>query len=222
MRAISYSTNEIVNNHNIRYVKDEGSFNDRFKKRKRRVCTFMCECGKQFVSKLSDVTSNKRTSCGCKKGNKPKEYKSNDLINGIEFVSSIGTVKYAQRAIFKCPLCGRKWKSLISNIQAGNTKSCCAIKRGWTKSKWIEKSKSSLLYKVRLYNHSESFIKIGITTKSVKQRMSCIPYNFEIIKVINGDSGYIYDLENRIKRFIKKNRYTPLIHFGGETECYTI
>jgi hypothetical protein len=222
MNAINYSINQIVNKHNIKYIKEEPCIFDGILKRKRRACTFMCMCGKLFVSRLIDVTSNKRTSCGCKKGNKPKEYKEGDLINGVQLIKSTGTINYAQKAIFKCPICGNNWESLIGNIQAGNTKSCCGIKRGWSRSRWLNLSHTALLYKVRLYNHNESFIKIGMTTKSVDHRMRSIPYKFEVIKVIHGNSGYIYDLENKIKRFRKKYRYKPLINFKGETECYTL
>lgn len=222
MKAITYVTNQIVNKHNIRYIKDEPPILDGPSKRKRRACTFMCICGKHFISRLIDVTANKRTSCGCKKGAKPKNYKQGDLINGVEFIKSIGTTKYAQKAIFKCPTCGNDWESSVNNIQAGNTKSCCGIKRGWSKSRWIEVSDTALLYKVKLYNNNESFIKIGMTTKSVAHRMKSIPYKFELIKIIKGDSGHIYDLENRVKRLRKKYKYKPLISFKGETECYTV
>ena len=71
-----------------------------------------------------------------------------------------------------------------------------------------------------MYNETESFIKIGITTKEIKHRFLRFPYKYEVLKLIEGDSGYIFDLENRTKRVFKKYKYKPLISFGGETECY--
>lgn len=218
MKRINYVTGQVVNNHGISYISEESFVI--ISNVKRRKATFKCECGKEFISIIKDVIYNKRTSCGCKKGSKPNEYKEGDLINGIKFISTCGTIKYAQKAIFECPKCKNEWKSLVSNIQAGNTKSCCGYKRGWSKSQWIKMSKISKLYKVRLYNQYESFIKIGITTKSVKERFKSIPYNLEILKVIEGESSYIFELELRTKKVFKTYRYKPLISFNGETECY--
>lgn len=210
---------QIINKHGISYVSDLPSiYNGR---RYRRFCIFKCFCGKEFNCTMDDAI-NKRTSCGCKKGNKKKEYKTGDLINGIKFIKSCGTVNYSQRAIFECPLCGKEWESLVGNIYSGHTKSCCGVKRGWSKSQWMKLSNKSTFYKVKVYNDNECFIKIGITSKTIKHRLKYLPYEYETIKVIEGKSGYIFDLENRFKRLFKKYRYNPLINFKGETECYKI
>ena len=226
MKKKELISGSIINTHGIKYISDlqvvkEGN-------KYRRWCVFECSCGKRFKCRIDDVYY-KRTSCGCKKGSKPNEYKEGDLINGIKFIKSCGTKKYAQRAIFECPICKNEWESLISNIQAGNTKSCCGVKRGWSKSQWVKLSITAKLYKVRLYNDVESFIKIGITTKRVTQRFRIerkqktnIPYKCEVLKVIEGESGYIFDLENRTKRLFKKYSYKPLISFQGESECYKL
>jgi hypothetical protein len=216
----------IINTHGIKYVSDLESI--RLGNRLRRFCLFECSCGIIFKSTLNDAYY-KRTSCGCKKGSNPKEYKKGDLINGIKFIKSCGTTSHQQRAIFECPICKNEWESLIGNIQAGHTKSCCGVKRGWSKSQWVKLSSTAKLYKVRLYNDVESFIKIGITTKRVTQRFRIegkqktnIPYKCEVLKVIEGESGYIFDLENRTKRLFKKYSYKPLISFQGESECYKL
>jgi hypothetical protein len=220
MKRILFIHDEIVNSYNIRYVKDEEPRIEGHKKIKRRFCTFKCHCGKFFTSRLNDVIREKRTSCGCRKGNKPYVYTSGTIINGVKFVKTLGTFKYYQMAIFICPLCGRDWKSSIGNIKAGNTKSCCGKKIGWSKSRWEKMSDTAILYKVRLYNDSESFIKIGMTTKDIEKRMKGIPYSFDVIKIIHGNSGYIHDLEHRIKRIRRGSEYKPNIVFKGDTECY--
>jgi hypothetical protein len=187
MKKINYISGQVVNKFGITYIKETLSII--YSKVKRRVAVFKCECGKEFTSTIRDVVFNKRKSCGCKKGALPNFYKQGDLINNVEFIKTCGTNKHAQSAIFKCPICCKEWKSLVANIQAGNTKSCCGKKRGWSKSQWINFSKTSKLYKVRLYNEKESFIKIGITTKTIKQRFKKIPYKVETIKIIEGESG---------------------------------
>jgi len=218
MKHYKQLPNQIVGNHNIIYLYDIAP--SYYKKTKIRMAEFKCHCGKQFNTRVVDVVNNKRKSCGCKKGNKPFIYNEGDIINGIKFIRSCGTYKHAQRAIFECPICKKHWESLIGNIQAGHTKSCCKVKRGWSRSQWKRLASTAYLYKVRLYNDTETFIKIGITTRNPKKRMTYIPYNYEIIKIIEGESGYIYDLENKTKRLFKKYKYKPLINFKGETECY--
>jgi hypothetical protein len=218
MRKLNLVEGDIVNSHNIVFVKEIDCHLDS-SGRKRRKALFKCHCGELFKSIIADVFK-KRTSCGCNKGNKPRIYNEGDLINGIKFIKTLGTVKYAQKAIFECPICNKHWESLIGNIKEGHTKSCCVVKRGWSRSQWTSLSDKAFLYKVKMYNDNESFIKIGITKNSIKKRFGGIPYKYEVIKMINRDSGYIYDLENRIKRLFKKHKYIPLINFKGETECF--
>jgi hypothetical protein len=213
-RRICYK-GQIMNKFNVAYVSEIQT-----EPGIRRTCLFECACGKTFVSLLNDVVQNKRRSCGCRKGNKPYHYKPGEYINGIKFLRSKGTVNYAQRAIFECPVCKNDWESYIANVKEGNSKSCCKLKRGWSKTQWQKFCKKAKLYKVLLFNDRESFIKIGITSKSIEKRLKGLPYNFKIIKYIEGDSGYIFDLENRIKKIFKKYSYTPEVRFKGETECY--
>lgn len=221
MKIINYIPEQIVNVHGIKYIAEENSFLEP-SGRKRRACLFKCHCGKEFISRHSDVISNKRTSCGCKKGIKATKYITGELINGVEFVKTLSVTKNAQRAIFKCPICNNHWESSVNNVKAGKSKSCCGVKRGWSKTQWTKLSKTAKLYKVRLYNETESFIKIGITINSVDYRVKRLPYQYEILKVIEGDSGYIFDLELKTKKMFKNCKYTPLIHFKGESECYTL
>jgi hypothetical protein len=220
MKRILLNNEDVANSYNIRYIKEEEPIIEGVGKNKRRFCTFKCHCGNLFKSRLSDVIAEKRTSCGCRKGNKPNTYTIGTIINGVKFIKTVGTFKYSQRAIFICPLCGRPWESFVNNIKEGNTKSCCGKKTGWSKSRWEKISDTAILYKVRLYNDSESFIKIGMTTKNIEKRMKPIPYSFHVIKTIHGNSGYIHDLEYRIKRIRRGSEYKPIIGFKGDTECY--
>jgi len=218
MRRIVYTEGQIMNAYNITYLSDlKKDINSICKKRK---SLFMCDCGNKFISTISDVKQNKRKSCGCKKGNELNKYNYGDLINGVKFIKTLGTVNYAQKATFECPICKKEWESLVANIQQGNTKSCCAKKGGWSRTQWVNKSKISYLYKVRLFNNDESFIKIGITSREINLRFNSIPYKYEVIKIIKGESAYIYDLELRTKKMFKKYKYNPLIEFKGRTECY--
>ena len=220
MKRIEYTKGQLVGDYGITFIKEEKPSIES-SGRKRRLATFLCYCGKKYKTRISDVVSNKSKSCGCSKGNSIKAYKNGDVINGVKFIKTLGTVNHAQRALFECPICFNEWESSVGNIQAGHTKSCgCIKKRGWSKTDWCSKYEVSFLYVVRLFDENESFIKIGITGKEVKHRVRRIPYNYEIIKIVKNSSDYIFDLENRLKSRFKKYQYKPKKQFKGYTECY--
>lgn len=66
-----------------------------------------------------------------------------------------------------------------------------------------------------------SFIKIGITGNNTNNRKpGSYKYKFtKLLEIINTSSN-IWDLEKWLHRKLKKFKYTPLISFGGETECF--
>lgn len=47
-----------------------------------------------------------------------------------------------------------------------------------------------------------------------------MPYDFEIVYEIIGESSYVYDLEQILKNCNNKNKYIPLQEFGGRYECF--
>jgi len=100
---------------------------------------------------------------------------------------------------------------------------------GWSKTQWIDfcelKTREPLLYIIRCYNENEEFIKIGRTSTSTIKRFKkkqTMPYEYEVIKEIKGSPGFIFDKEVKLHRLYKEYKYKPLIHFGGETECFNI
>lgn len=226
MKHIKYQFGQVVGDNNLIFLEECDRIPDPSKKYGIRSARFFCTCGKTFISRIADVLYGKTKGCNCRKNVGLKQYRKGELINGIEFISSLGTDSFNKhrfhRAIFKCPLCGNEWNSLINNIQAGHTKSCgCMVMRGWTRTMWINYCDKATLYKIRMFNDYEDFIKIGITSKNNPlDRFKVFPYNVEVLKLIEGDSGYIFDLERRAKRMFKKYSYKPLLNFGGETECY--
>jgi hypothetical protein len=97
----------------------------------------------------------------------------------------------------------------------------------WTKENWVlsaNKSKkfdSFKLYIIKCYNDNESFYKVGRTYNKLYKRFTQIPYNVEIIRIIESeDGGYIFDLEKRLKQKYKRLKYLPKINFGGKHECF--
>jgi hypothetical protein len=97
----------------------------------------------------------------------------------------------------------------------------------WTKENWVNAGKNSTnfdgfkLYVIECSNENEIFYKIGRTYTKLYRRFSQIPYNVKLIKLIESENGeYIFDLEQRVKRFYKKFKYHPNINFGGKYECF--
>ena len=113
--------------------------------------------------------------------------------------------------------------------KSSNCPKCMQRHTGWTKTSWKEscKGKIAKLYIIRCYNNKESFFKIGITNKkSLKERFyhrSLMPYEYEIVKVIESkdDPIYIYNLERALHVIHKNVQYLPLINFVGNTECFS-
>ncbi len=102
---------------------------------------------------------------------------------------------------------------------------CSSANRGFTRSDFINRCKGeAVLYLIECFNSTEKFYKVGITSKSIKQRFKDtqkMPYQYEIVKELKGTPEYIYDLEISIKSRIKTYNYKPKQTFSGySTECF--
>ena len=117
-----------------------------------------------------------------------------------------------------CPKCG-----MVSTI--ANRVSTGWAHTDWEKAGSISKNFDSFkVYIIRCYNEEESFIKIGKTFKKVSGRFTKLrdmPYNYEILKVIEGESRAISELELELHNLNKEFMYTPLKVFSGSTECFS-
>jgi len=82
-------------------------------------------------------------------------------------------------------------------------------------------NKKCILYKIKLFNDNECFYKIGITTTTINNRFRQIPYNIEIIELINTNLYDGYYQEKQIHEELSQFKYIPQIEFGGKNECFT-
>jgi Zn finger protein HypA/HybF involved in hydrogenase expression len=109
----------------------------------------------------------------------------------------------------------------ISNSLKGKEGTC-----GYNKSGYIKQAngRQAYIYLIRCWNDEEEFYKIGKTFLDINKRFTKgnICYNFEKVSFYNGDSGYIYDLENELHRKYKAFKYNPNNKFAGYTECYDL
>ncbi len=100
------------------------------------------------------------------------------------------------------------------------------ISGGYTQEDFIRfaKNKPATLYFIRCWNKDEEFYKIGITTRTLKERFSkgnTFPYDYEIITQFHGDAKLVYKLENKFHKEYKLMKYSPGFKFDGYTECFT-
>jgi hypothetical protein len=96
---------------------------------------------------------------------------------------------------------------------------------GFTKEAFINKfkNKQCLCYIIHCFDKNESFIKIGITGKSITKRFpdkSSLPYNYKCLHSFIGNPDYIFDLEKQLQEKFAHISYKPLKIFCGNTECY--
>ena len=118
-----------------------------------------------------------------------------------------------------CNLCGNEKQSLFQKQNPV----------GWYYEEWEEKAKKSKyfdsfkVYIIECWNENERFFKIGRTFRTVYNRFfhkSILPYHFNILKQITGTAEEICELELKLKKLNKNNKYLPKLHFFGKYECY--
>lgn len=130
-----------------------------------------------------------------------------------------------------CPTHG-SFKQIANNHITGNgCKECFILLSGWTRSNFKKRCEEyskgfGTFYIIHCFNTSESFYKVGITSKSVEERYkgsNRMPYKYEVVQEIKDISDNVYNLEVLIKNYISVNslKYIPEIKFGGSTtECF--
>lgn len=113
-----------------------------------------------------------------------------------------------------CKLCGNLSKTVFSLT---DFKQACERHSG-----------NGTFYILRCFNNYESFYKVGITSKTIKDRYSSsvtMPYNFEIVQEVIGDPYLVFNLELKVKSYIIQNKlqYNPKLSFSGSVkECYSL
>lgn len=100
------------------------------------------------------------------------------------------------------------------------------INSGFGRHDFIEKAKGRkcICYIIKCYNDDEEFIKIGITSRTIKQRFDSkadMPYKYKIIKLYEGSSEYVYNKENELHKLHIPYKYLPKMKFIGMYECFT-
>ncbi len=103
----------------LKLIKDFGiEFVDHAIPKKIRFGQYECsKCKQPFKARTSDVKAGKITTCGCLT-------KLNNNINDFKLIKDLGIIKQARYAIFKCKECNNNFKTRVTGITTGKTKSC--------------------------------------------------------------------------------------------------
>lgn len=115
-----------------------------------------------------------------------------------------------------------------SHLRGRGCRKCYLENNGYNKGKFIyfAKDRECKLYLIEVYDKEERFLKIGITSRKVKDRFSGdnkLPYKKDLLTSFNSlDSGDIWDKEVQLKRDFKGRNYTPKKFFRGYTECFDL
>lgn len=174
-------------------------------------------------------------TCGSEKFSKSKTLKQQDVIDRMNIIhdfrydySKVNYIGIFDKITIICPIHGEFLQDPNNHLHGKGCKKC-NHKTVYTKTSWTNvcnsKSEIPLVYVIRCFNDNEQFIKIGKTSRSIKQRFcgkNSMPYSYEIIKIIQGSPDFIWDKEIELQSFYKNYSYTPLIWFGGQTECFNI
>ncbi len=85
-----------------------------------------------------------------------------------------------------------------------------------------KKAVQCLLYAIKVYDESETFIKVGITTESVSRRYSgkLNDYKYEMIFTCENTVEKCLEYERTIQNLFKN--YIPKKQFAGYLECLEI
>lgn len=82
------------------------------------------------------------------------------------------------------------------------------------------------VYVIYCFNDSESFIKIGKTSRSVSSRFNSklkLPYNYFIIDSFTFITSSECSIkEKKLHNKYKKFKYNPINKFQGYTECFSL
>lgn len=129
-----------------------------------------------------------------------------------------------------CYIHGDFRQKVVNHIAGKGCAKCGLSARGWSKTNFQEacdkhNDGEGFLYILNCYNDTESFFKIGITSRCVKRRYDynkLMPYEYEVVHLVKSEGEQVYLLEKEINKINQNHRYTPSIFFGGHlTECFT-
>lgn len=240
-----YFINKSKEIHGDRYIYDYVNYIDCYTKVK-LICK---KHGEFFISPTSHWQKVGCCKCGDdshgNKTRKTSEQYNNEIaiIHNNRYYIKEGTYIDVKTKIPHFCNVQKEWINLTPNhvLEGMGCRKCANLKIslnskvnsiGWTYTKWEKRGKSSKyfdtfkVYILKCYNidNTEVFYKIGKTFQNMNRRFQSkkeLPYIWEIVKIFNGESREMSELETKLKNINKENKYLPKIKFNGMYECFS-
>lgn len=118
--------------------------------------------------------------------------------------------------------------SFLHQVKFGCRQCGIETNHGFSRKTFINGCENNIgyIYILECVGNNEKFIKIGVTSKeNIKHRFgkrNNLPYKYETILHIGGNPEFIFNLEHKIHKELKKYKYRPEIKFHGVSECFDI
>lgn len=187
------------------------------------------ECGYNWNALLSSIKYN---NAGCPKcgGSLALTNESVDarLKSDARDIIRLGTIINATTKILWSCNQGHKWSAVPDSVLNGFTGCGKCTRRGWVyaglRSDPATKDTPCTFYVLRFMNAAETFIKIGLTLRSVRKRFSGYPYtnyNIEVLAEHTNGVDNMVKLERKMLRALISYAVHPQVSkFAGKTECF--
>lgn len=200
----------------------------------------ICPIHGEFKQRPNNHVTKKKAQgcpkCGDKKSRDNKrrsfeEFKEKALqVHGDKYnYDKVVYVSNLKKVTIICPVHGEFSQIPADHWYGRGCKKCGNLKNipPWRRSDFVKLCKGQLatFYVTEFSKGDEKFIKIGITSKTVKERYekdNKIPYNYKILKEVNLKAEDVWNLEVLNKKALKQFRYSPKNIFAGYTECFTL
>jgi len=182
------------------------------------------ENGFQYNPQCYDlIKGSKVTIETCNNKEELFKFKANKVHNDFYGYSNFKYVNGKTKVGVVCPIHGEFNQICESHLFGHGCPKCNTV--GFSKESWLKylKVNVAFFYVLRVFNENEEFIKIGITSKTVKDRYRNLKnYKIEIIKLIEDSPSKVYDIEKHFLKEFKKDRILPKLPFEGWSECLNI
>lgn len=149
--------------------------------------------------------------------------------NGFYDYSLVNYANHLKFIDIICPIHGMFTQEARNHLRGHGCNKCGnEFKLGYKESQWMEhcdryNKASATVYVIRIYNHEEEFIKIGLTAGELSKRFHgniAMPYEYEVILEVRCDPVNAFRLEKKLHKQYCKHKYYPKIKFPGSTECF--
>ena len=162
----------------------------------------------------------------CNKYNIDRVDKTHNFKYNLNLIDLDKGTAFKQKII--CPEHGIFEMKLENLIHGQNCPECSQYAVGYKltsfKNACIKNNNGlGIFYILKCWNENEEFYKIGITSRSIKQRYKnkiAMPYNYSITQEISNIPELIWELEKLILKTLKDKKYIPKLKFNGSSkEC---